>query len=375
MKANRYIALACAVLALGLASCGESQDAPAAVAEVSVVETSFDQAYTASKGRITVDQEGFEVKTDATWLQAVKDGPKSIALTIEKNEAAESRTANVIITKGQTVQRVPITQLGVINVMTLSDIEAQRQGSEHSFAIDKMDSEPAITVSASWITATVEDKVLKIRVAPFASGETEDRRGTVRVVAGLFDRTINVSQTYGVVAYADLLGEYEASFIKVYGEERQTGIVTIEQKEAGKSYTIKGLSMDVTAMFDAKTASLTFYTGEMPAVQGLPANQKIYLSAWGGNAPKTDGSRNLSLLWNPDAIGMRGTWNKSFDNIVFNFSIIGAPADNPMLVLGFFIGETSDQGIAHKGWYGPSDTSIYLFGEMSWTKKKAAAQP
>lgn len=375
MKANKYIALACAVLALGLASCGESQDAPAAVAEVSVVETSFDQAYTASKGRITVDQEGFEVKTDATWLQAVKDGPKSIALTIEKNEAAESRTANVIITKGQTVQRVPITQLGVVNVMTLSDIEAQRQGSEHSFAIDKMDSEPAITVSASWITASVEDKVLKIRVAPFASGETEDRRGTVRVVAGLFDRTINVSQTYGVVAYADLLGEYEASFIQMYGAERKTGTVTIEQKEAGKSYTIKGLSMDLTALFDAKTASLTFYTGEMPKLEGLPENQKIYLAAWGAVAPKADGTKNTSIVWDANSIGMRGTWNKKFEDIAFNFSIFGASADNPMLVLGFFIGETTAQGIAHKDWYAPNNQAIYLFGEMSWTKKKAAVQP
>ncbi|MDY5859089.1 MAG: BACON domain-containing carbohydrate-binding protein [Porphyromonas sp.] len=372
MKANRYIALACAVLALGLASCGESQDAPAAVAEVSVVETNFDQAYTASKGRITVDQEGFEVKTDATWLQAVKDGPKSIALTIEKNEAAESRTANVIITKGQTVQRVPITQLGVVNVMTLSDIEAQRQGSEHSFAIDKMDSEPTITASHDWITATVEDKVLKIRVAPFASGETEDRRGTVRVVAGLFDRTINVSQTYGVVAYADLLGEYDVVYTPEHNLGTRNIVLTLVQKEVGKSFTLKGLSLDITVLFDAKVAGLIIPTGEQTGGQGLAEGEKLFLAGWGGGYPNASGQPDWDLNWNnpgETALQHYGTWNKSFDQPVFTFAPKGF-GDKSRPILGLFVLK-ADGGF--KGWYNPTGDKAFTIGHATWTKKLASS--
>lgn len=369
MKANKYFAIVCAALALGLASCSKDQDSPEAVASITVVSTSFDQAYTASTGRILVDQEGFEVKTDASWLKAVKDGAKSIALTIEKNETAESRTANVIITKGETVQRVPITQLGVINIMSLSNIEAQRQGSEHSFAIDQMDSEPTITASHDWITTSIEGKVLKIKVAPFAPGQTDDRQGTVRVVAGLFDRTITVSQTYGVVAYADLLGEYEMSFVPYFGQPRKTITVTLEAKEVNKSFTLKGLAHDLLVLFNPKNAEVSIPTGVQTGGVGIPEGQQLVLVGWGGGIKKADSNEDdWTMQWNTEGTELchKGSWNKNFDNIVFTFAEAGFSSSKPYLALVTIKKENNGFGDFYKGTY---------FGETIWTKKKAAAQP
>lgn len=370
MKANKYFAIVCAALALGLASCSKDQDNPEAVASITVVSTSFDQAYTASTGRILVDQEGFEVKTDASWLKAVKDGAKSIALTIEKNETAESRTANVIITKAETVQRVPITQLGVINIMSLSNIEAQRQGSEHSFAIDQMDSEPKITSSHDWITTSIEGKVLKIKVAPFAPNQTDDRQGTVRVVAGLFDRTITVSQTYGVVAYADLLGQYDVVYTPEYKMDPRKAVLTLVQKEVGKSYTLKGLSLDITVLFDAKVAGLIIPTGEQTGVQGLAAGEKLFLAGWGGGYPNASGQPDWDLNWNnpgETALQHYGTWNKSFDQPVFTFAPKGF-GNNNRPILGLFVLK-ADGGF--KEWYNPGGGKVFTIGHATWTKKLA----
>lgn len=373
MKANKFITIALSLVVLVVSSCDRDKSEQLCLdGNFHVVETTFEQAYTAGSGRIIVSETGFEVKTDADWLQAQKDGERAIVLSLSKNESSESRTANVIITKGNKVERVPITQLGVVNVMTLNDIETQRQGGEYFFSTEHMDSTPTITTSAPWITYTLEDKQLKITVAPFATGERDDRTGTISIQAGLFIRTIAVRQIYGVVAYADLIGSYNVDYFVEYNgnnKVRNNGTITIEAKEENKSYTLKGLSVDVTLFFDPQTATLTLKSGQLSGVPNLASNQSVFLAGWGALTPKAEGGAETGLNWGENA-GLRGVWNKDFENISFKFDTYGFGSDvRP--VLGFFLGEISSNGsVSHKDWYRGQPGSIFIMGDATWTKVK-----
>ncbi len=372
MKANKFFAIALASITLALSACSKDKsEVVSPNASFYVVETTFDQAYTAGVGRILVSEEGFNMSTDADWLQAQKEGAKAIVLTIAKNETAESRTANVIISKGDNVQRVPITQLGAVNTMTLSDINTQRQGGEYTFSTERMDTTPTVTVSDSWISYTLEGNELKIKVEPFAQGVTEDRVGTVTVQAGLFSRTIRVTQIYGVLAYADLVGRYNVEYFIEHGNNgpvRGTGVVSLEAKEANKSFTLKGLAVDVTLHFDPATSNLTLKSEQLSGIPNLGANQAVYLSGWGALTPKENGEKDSGLSWGGDT-GLRGIWNKDFENISFKFDTFGF-GSTPRPVLAFFLGEQGSNGVAWKSWYTGSAGSIFVMGDATWTKIK-----
>lgn len=330
MKANKFFAIALASITLALSACDKDKNEVVSPnASFYVVETTFDQAYTAGVGRILVSEEGFTVTTDADWLQAQKEGARAIVLTIAKNETAESRTANVIITKGDNVQRVPITQLGAVNTMTLSDINTQRQGGEYTFSTERMDTTPTVTVSDSWINYTLEGNELKIKVEPFAQGVTEDRVGTVTVQAGLFSRTIRVTQVFGVIAYEDIIGTYTATFIPYHNQPQSQIPLTIEEKEKGKSFTLKGLAADLTIRYNAQTGAIIIPTGLIAGATGLAAGETLVIGGWGCGIPdpdngnKEDWGFNLDRDINTGNMVQIGTWNKNFEAPVFTFAPSG----------------------------------------------------
>lgn len=330
MKANKFFAIALASITLALSACDKDKsEVVSPNASFYVVETTFDQAYTAGVGRILVSEEGFTVTTDADWLQAQKEGARAIVLTIAKNETAESRTANVIITKGDNVQRVPITQLGAVNTMTLSDINTQRQGGEYTFSTERMDTTPTVTVSDSWISYTLEGNELKIKVEPFAQGVTEDRVGTVTVQAGLFSRTIRVTQVFGVISYEDIIGTYTATFIPYHNQPQSQIPLTIEEKEKGKSFTLKGFAADLTIRYNAQTGAIIIPTGLIAGITGLAAGETLVIGGWGCGIPdpdngnKEDWGFNLDKDINTGNMVQIGTWNKNFEAPVFTFAPSG----------------------------------------------------
>lgn len=298
---NKFAILTLAAL-LGLASCKKDDDYTAPVSEIEVVKSNFTYEYTAGTGRVELSHEDFSVETDAEWLHATKEG-KAVILTLDKNEDSEARVGNVIVKKGQTVQRIPITQMGVVNVMSLNNLEFTRHGGEDSFSIDRMDSHPTFESSANWLTAEVVDGRLVVRAAAFPVGHTADRSATLRVRAGLFDRTISVIQKYGAIAYADMLGEYEVTYKFWDGRDPQTVRLRLEAKEQNKSFTLKGMIADVVVGFDPITSNLKI------AYQTLDNNAARLAFTNGVN----------SLNWSENLF-MTGIWNKSFDTPIYTFS-------------------------------------------------------
>lgn len=301
MKAYKLIYLAYFLLLLVLVACSKDKEVCDANS-LDVVRSSFTYSYEAGSGQVEVNTDGFTVETDAPWLTATANG-RTISLSLQKNEGAESRTANVIITKGLEVERVPITQLGVINVMSLSNLEFTRHGGEDSFSIERMDSQPTFESSANWLTAEVVDGRLVVRAAAFPVGHTDDRSATLRVRAGLFDRAITVTQKYGVPEYADLLGTYTLRY-KPFGlGAEQTASVTLVEKERGVSFTLQGLVSELTLQWNATTSALTL---PLQSVDGGQADLKF--------------SNGVNSFDNNQGVTMVAPWNQNRTNPGYTFS-------------------------------------------------------
>lgn len=327
---NKFAILTLAAL-LGLASCKKDDAYTAPTSEIEVVKSNFTYEYTAGTGRVELSHEDFSVETDAEWLHATKEG-KAVILTLDKNEGAEARVGNVIVKKGQTVQRIPITQMGVVNAMSLNDLEFTRHGGEASFSIERMDSQPSFESSANWLTAEIVNGKLVVRAAAFPAGHTEDRSATLRVRAGLFDRTITVTQKYGVPAYADLVGEYEATYKFWDGHNPQTVRLRLETKEENKSFTLKGMIADVVVGFDPVTSNLT--------IRHQTLDNKAALLLF------TNGVNSLGSTEN---LFMTGTWNKSIDTPIYTFSTDQKYTYNNVEqpINGFLFWNNTESG----GWY------------------------
>lgn len=345
MKATKLIYLSLSAIALSLAACSKDE-AGETKPSIEVVKSNFSYTYEAGTGQIEVNADGFTVETDAPWLTATANG-RTIALSLEKNEGAESRTANVIIKKGNDVQRVPITQMGVVNVMSLSNLEFQRRGGEHRFPIDKMDSQPELTPSDSWFSAELVGQELVVSVQPFPVGHTADRTATLRVRAGLFDRTITINQKYGVPEYADLLGTYTLRY-KPFGlGAEQTASVTLVEKERGVSFTLQGLVSEITLQWNATTSALTL---PLQSVDGGQADLKF--------------SNGVNSFDNNQGVTMVAPWNQDRTNPGYIFSTTATYSyqGNTEAVKGFLLWANGG------GWY-RSGQGINAIFDFTLTKQ------
>lgn len=346
---NKFAILTLAAL-LGLASCKKDDDYTAPVSEIEVVKSNFTYEYTAGTGRVELSHEDFSVETDAEWLHATKEG-KAVILTLDKNEGAEARVGNVIVKKGQTVQRIPITQMGVVNVMSLNDLEFTRRGGEASFSIERMDSQPTFVSSADWLRAEVVDGKLVVRAAAFPAGHTADRSATLRVRAGLFDRTITVTQKYGVPEYADLLGTYTLEFNQWAGSAKTTMNLELVANEENKNFILRGLAADIVLTFNPATAGLSILPQE---VAGGVA--RVYFWTADGNG------------WFDANHSLTAAWDQNRTTPGFAFSSTGK-------INGEFNGTTKDwpiRGIIFWGqseYFGPSGNGVSRVVDFKLTKQ------
>lgn len=338
------------VVILGLVACGKDKyQEPVVSFQISKVE--LPSAYTAGEGFVEVTEDGFSITSEApTWLTAELESPKRVKVKLAKNESPESRTASIVLTKGETVQRIAVTQVGVVNQANLTSQEFTRKGGVYEVSLEQMDSTPQIEVSASWITYKIEGGKLIFAVAPL---EGDDRTATVRVSAGLFDRTVQFTQTYGAPLYEELLGDYTLDFILEAGKPTQNLDVRLEQNEAGKSYRLSGL-LDLVITYNEKTGKMQLAP---QALKGGDANDFAY--AW---LSGYSGKYNLS---NAAVLIFEATWNKDEQHPKFVFTCPGKMTvdgvEYPVRGIAFY---NTSQG---KGWVrrGPVDAIT----DFSLTKK------
>lgn len=316
MNTSKYIKslLPCLVALLALVGCS-SERYQEPVVSFQVVKAEVPSAFTAGEGFIDVTEEGFSIASeDPSWLTAELESPRRVKVKLAKNDNPESRTASIILTKGETVQRIAVTQVGVVNQATMTDQTFARRGGTYEVSLEQMDSQPQVEMVADWITYTIEAGKLIFTIAPL---EGDERSASVRVRAGLFDRTITITQIYGAPTYEELLGDYTLDFIVEYNTPALQLDVALVVGEQGKSYRLSGLH-NLVITYDERTGKMRL--APQAIAGGDPAD---FAYAW------LSGYDGQWSLYSDAKYYFEATWNRDEANPKFAFAAPNkVPIDN-----------------------------------------------
>ncbi len=310
-------------VALGLASCNKYKYEEV-VQSFKVLETNYSNSSKASEGSIRVNQEGFSVATDGDWLQAEVSEATLVKVLISENANAEARTANVILKKGEEVQRVPIMQMGIENyVIDLGDLNFKIEGEVREFSA-KFDDKAVFTLvpekagePTDWLSYELKDGKLILTAAALPQ-DIGARSLDLMIEAGAYTKTIKVSQKF-LPSYEDVLGTYTIDYYAGVNYDkafegldpktvvpRSQAEVVITEKEKGKSFTLTGLAYPCTLLWDEKEHAVSVPTQDVLEVE--KGKKYITLSVSGNGYKKVeDGKVDWGFY---DGSEMKGFWKE-----------------------------------------------------------------
>ena len=99
-------------LLVGVSACRKETPKENAIETFRVLAS--DHSFTAEggTGTATLSEEGFSAKSDAEWLRIGATSGNKLTYTVAPNPEGDTRTANLLLTRGEQKQRISITQLG-----------------------------------------------------------------------------------------------------------------------------------------------------------------------------------------------------------------------------------------------------------------------
>ncbi len=328
MNIINKISLSLAIV-FGLFACNK-YEYQAPVESFQVLETSYDASYKASEGFVKVTEADFEVSVDAEWLKAELKEATLVKLQLSENTSSYTRTANLILKKGEQIQSVPISQFGVVN--EIADFENQKTGSpESSFEFPAQFVSPVNVMitdkdgnPVDWLTYEIADGKLILKNTALPK-ELSSREAFVNIKAGLLDKTISITQVF-TPAYEDVIGTYTldyyagASWSKDFpgvdpaAVQRSQAEVTIKEKEKGKTFLLEGLAYPVLLTWDAKDASIAIAPKEVEIVKD---KQYLVMSISGNGYKKVEDGKPDWDFYGGSV--MKGFWKDGTSNANLRF--------------------------------------------------------
>ncbi|WP_373802702.1 BACON domain-containing protein [Bacteroides heparinolyticus] len=239
-----------------------------------VVKTDAEFGYKGGEGTIEVSEENVTAKAEDDWLKTNVSGT-IIHITAEPNISYESRTTTVLLKKGNTIQKVPITQFGTIDDTNIYSHVFPTGGGKKSFLLKTVHLPPTVELpeeAKEWLTWEVVGDSIVFTAQPYT---------------GISQRTapVSVSPQNGAVTevvfsqYTSYEGTYRLSYINMKQEARN-GFCIIEKNSEG-GYTLKMIPQERA---DFGLSSISFQVVEMPdgsvvlnETQVLFSNKDLYL--------------------------------------------------------------------------------------------------
>ena len=327
-----------------------------------------DHSFTAEggTGTATLSEEGFSAKSDAEWLRIGATSGNKLTYTVAPNPDGDTRTANLLLTRGEQKQRISITQLGAYAYIAdlKASYEVSRAGGDVELPIKGAISilEPKVDNLPSWLTFKKEAGKLIFTAAPMTEVY---REATVTITLGtVYKQAVKFVQSYGPLGYDFLVGKYRMQGIRFYKDANVDMEVELVKSPDGKKLILKGLSADLPLEYDAATNSLKLTYGLLASKgAGIPQEQFLCVAAWGANFPGGDGKGNLSLYASGTC---RGSWDKaSVEHPKFTFKSEG----NLASIRGICIYLAAKQdGTSFTGYY-LEGSKIFSVADFSLTKK------
>jgi hypothetical protein len=192
--------------------------------------------YQASLNIDVVHSHEVTVESQTDWLTAVfNEETSQIELVAEDNNEADPRVGTVIVTMGEYIDKIAVTQSGFLLEPEKEILETKNNEAETlTFAVSHSRS---VTVSTEddWITATWDAKK-SIVTCEVTANETGWRRtGTITLTSGPVTKTVTISQFDFV---ENIQGEYQLVYYS--SGWKAMGVVLEATSETAGTLTWKG---------------------------------------------------------------------------------------------------------------------------------------
>lgn len=228
--------------------------------------------------------------SDQSWITAT-DSEGKVAITVSANASGDSRRGTVTLESTVGRKEIGVSQSwsGAVLSLTVNgpeSIELDSEGEDFKFSVETS-AEWSVEAKDSWLTVSANGPIVNVTAA---TNEGAHRDGTITVTATAAGQTeskeIKVSQiSRDENPYLQMLGEFG-----LYAERWYYGgnaidangigtYCTIEQKEYGKSFTIKDLFVDGTeieAAYDKETKKMVLTLGSVCLTRTFTTSQQTY---------------------------------------------------------------------------------------------------
>ena len=277
MKKNAHyliLPLFISVLCFALFSCSK-EDNQKLSPHLQILKTETNMNHKGGYVLIQTNVDGAEVRVKDTWLTPEISGSQ-IRLTASANPGYESRTTLVFISKGDEMQQLPVTQLGIISITDVQPYEFSEAGGSKAF-LWSTDQEFQIEgLDNSWLTYETRGDSIYFTASELGLYD-DTRQCTVNIrVGSYYHAEVVFKQTAPALPYQLLLGEYTLEYTRWVGTDILNTDVSLIEKESGKSYILKGLAFDITVLFDSSQARIAIKSQPLQTVN----DQEIWLAAW-----------------------------------------------------------------------------------------------
>ena len=270
-KQTVYILAAACLLSLA-GGCTKSKTEIADVLVLSRTEVAFSQA--GGNAIIGVGSPSpFTADCGEEWV-SVTPSANAVAISVSENASSQKRVAKVQLSAGNATQSLTVIQSAALAVAVINAPESIELDSEVDSVYFSVDATCAWTVEseADWLSAVKDEKTGVVKVKSLPNEGTDDRTASVKVKKANGESSgiavTQISRAHN--PYFNFLGEYG-----LYAEDWYYGgqaigasgvgtTCTIEAKEYGKSFIVKGLFHKGTvneAVYDKKEGTLSILTG------------------------------------------------------------------------------------------------------------------
>ncbi|MGV8092479.1 MAG: BACON domain-containing protein [Mangrovibacterium sp.] len=270
MKKLLIIIISC----LYLVGCNDDSDNPA---EFGIVRSDVNIPATGGEGTIEVLPYGnIQATSDQEWCTVSVSG-YVVTVNVSANEDILNRTALVTISSGAEKLFVPVTQPSAILSLENNKLIVPRAGGTQQVKVTT-NLDIHISVEDEWLTYVREDQVITFTAEP--NTEPGARQTVVTITGGKFTAQIEVIQ----ISYADLLGDWNLSFVDDEGNPDAT-IITLTEDVEGSSYIMSGLPAGLSIKVLYNNGNLIIESGQYV---GRYSTYYLYLCLWDGS----------TLTWN-----------------------------------------------------------------------------
>ena len=232
----------------------------------------------------------YSSESGSAWITTT-DSDGKVTITVTANGTGDSRKALVTLASGTDTKEIKVSQSWSGAVLSLKingpeNMELDSEGDNFMFSVETND-EWNVKSDASWLTVSTEGKLVKVNAA---ANEGAHRDATITVTASATgnsqSKEIKISQiSREENPYFQMLGSFG-----LYAERWYIGgnainvpgigsYCTIEQKEYGKTFTIKDLFVEGTeyeASYDKETKKMVLTLGSLCLTRTFEESQQAY---------------------------------------------------------------------------------------------------